>query len=43
MVGWIPLDDIFFVDDLGDAFNEPPHLIVTRDDRHGFSRTHARP
>jgi hypothetical protein len=36
MVGWIPLDDILLVDDLGDIFNEPPHLLVTRDHRHGF-------
>jgi hypothetical protein len=36
IVGLIPLDDILLVDDLGDAFNDPPHLLVTRDHRHGF-------
>ena len=36
MVGKIPLDDILLVDDLGDGFNDPPHLLVTRDHRHGF-------
>lgn len=36
MAGWIPLDDILLVDDLGDAANDPPHLLVTRDHRHGF-------
>jgi hypothetical protein len=36
MVGWIPLDDILLVDDLGDAANDPPHLLVTRDHRYGF-------
>src|SRR4029450_840306 len=36
MDGRIPLDDILLVDDLGDAFNGPPHLLVTRDHRHGF-------
>jgi hypothetical protein len=36
MVGWIPLDDILLVDDLGDAANDPPHLLVTRDHQHGF-------
>jgi hypothetical protein len=36
VVGWIPLDDIVLVDDLGDAFNEPPHILVTRDHKHGF-------
>jgi hypothetical protein len=42
MVGWIPLDDILLVDDLGDVFNDPPHLLVTRDHRHGFF-TRVRP
>ncbi len=42
MVGWIPLDDILLVDDLGDAANGPPHLVVARDHRHGFF-THVRP
>lgn len=41
VVGWIPLDDILLVDDLGDAFNEPPHMLVTRDHPHGFF-THTR-
>ncbi len=36
IVGWIPMDDILIVDDLGDAFNGPPHILVTRDHRHGF-------
>lgn len=36
MVGWIPLDDILLVDDLGDAFNEPPHILAMRDHRHSF-------
>jgi hypothetical protein len=36
VVGRIPLDDILLVDDLGDAANDPPHLLVTRDHRHGF-------
>ena len=35
-VGWIPLDNILLVDDLGDAFHEPPHLLVTRDHAHGY-------
>lgn len=35
-VGWIPLDDILLVDDLGDAFNQSPHLLVTQDHAHGF-------
>jgi hypothetical protein len=40
-VGWIPYDNILLVDDLGDAFNEPPHVLVTRDHEHGFF-THIR-
>ena len=36
VVGWIPLDDILLVDDLGDAFNEPPHILATRDHKYGF-------
>jgi hypothetical protein len=36
VVGWIPYDDILLVDDLGDAYNEPPHVLVTRDHQHGF-------
>ncbi len=36
VVGWIPFDDILLVDDLGDAFNGPPHLLVARDHTHGF-------
>ena len=35
-VGWIPLDDILLVDDLGDAFHPPPHLLVKRNHEHGF-------
>jgi hypothetical protein len=35
-VGWISLDDILLVDDLGDAFNQPPHILAVRDHRHGF-------
>lgn len=42
VVGWIPLDDVLVVDDLGDAFNEPPHLLVTHDHPHGFF-SHVRP
>lgn len=41
IVGWISLDDILLVDDLGDAFNEPPHILAMRDHRHG-SFTHTR-
>jgi len=36
VVGWIKLDDILLVDDLGDAFNEPPHIVATRDHKYGF-------
>jgi hypothetical protein len=36
VVAWIPYDDILLIDDLGDAFNEPPHLLVNRDHKHGF-------
>jgi hypothetical protein len=36
VVGWIRYDDILLVDDLGDAFNEPPHLLVQRQHKHGF-------
>jgi hypothetical protein len=36
VVGWIPYDDILLVDDLGDAFNEPPHVLATRGHAHGF-------
>jgi hypothetical protein len=35
-VGWIRLDDILLVDDLGDIFNEPPHVLVTREHKYGF-------
>jgi hypothetical protein len=35
-IGWIRLDDILLVDDLGDVFNPPPHLLVRRDQKHGF-------
>jgi hypothetical protein len=35
-VGWISLDDIHLVDDLGDAAYDPPHLLVTRDHQYGF-------
>lgn len=41
IVGWIPLDDILAVDNLGDAFNEPPHILAMRDHRHRFF-THTR-
>lgn len=36
VVGWIPFDAILLVDDLGDVYNEPPHLLVTRDHPYGF-------
>jgi hypothetical protein len=36
MVGLIPLGNIFLVDDLGDGYNDPPHLLVIRDHQHGF-------
>ncbi|MFD6567941.1 hypothetical protein [Micromonospora profundi] len=39
--GWIMLDDILLVDDLGDAFHEPPHILATRDHTFGFF-THTR-
>ncbi len=36
LVGWIDYDDILLVDDIGDAFFEAPHVLVTRDHAHGF-------
>lgn len=36
VVGWIPYDDILLVDDLGDAYNEPPHVLVERVHKFGF-------
>jgi hypothetical protein len=36
VVGWIPYDDILIVDDLGDAYNEAPHVLVERAHRFGF-------
>jgi hypothetical protein len=41
VVGWIQYDDILLVDDLGDAFNEPPHVLVNRGHAYGFF-THTR-
>ena len=35
-VGWIGLDDILLVDDLGDVFNRPPHVLAHRDREHGY-------
>lgn len=40
-VGWIRFDDILLVDDLGDAFHDPPHILLRRDNEHGFF-THTR-
>ena len=42
IMGWIPLDDILLVDDLGDAANKPPHILVMRDHEYGFF-AHTRP
>lgn len=36
VIGWIPYDDILIVDDLGDAYNESPHVLVERVHRFGF-------
>ncbi len=36
VIGWIRLDDILLVDDLGDVFNEPPHILVRREHENGF-------
>lgn len=36
VVGWIDYDDILMLDDLGDAFYAPPHVLVTRDPVKGF-------
>jgi hypothetical protein len=41
IVGWIDYDDILLVDDLGDAFHEPPHVLVNRGFP-GILRAHAR-
>lgn len=41
IVGWIDYDDILLVDDLGDAFNEPPHVLVNRGIHGFFSHTRA--
>jgi len=37
-IGWIHLDDIVLVDDIGDTVFEPPHLLVNRTPRYGFFR-----
>lgn len=42
VVGWIDYDDILLIDDLGDAFYEPPHVLVTRDHAYGFF-AHTKP
>jgi hypothetical protein len=39
IVGWIDYDDILLVDDLGDAFHEPPHVLVNRGPRGFFAHT----
>jgi len=39
-VGFLPIDEVLLVDDLGDAMNDPPHLLAERGRKHGyFTRT----
>lgn len=35
-LGFMRLDDILLIDDLGDVVNEPPHILALRDSEHGF-------
>jgi hypothetical protein len=45
-VGWIMLDDVLLVDDLGDIVNDPPHILAMRGAQHGFftrTRLYIRP
>ena len=36
--GWIHYDDILLVDDIGDAWFDPPHILVSRTAQFGFFR-----
>ena len=38
VIGWVHFDDILLVDEIGDGYNEPPHVLVQRDPTYGFFR-----